>query len=45
MDRISVFAPATLANLGAGFDLLGLALEGPGDIVTARLMNGIGRMG
>lgn len=32
-----VFAPATVANLGLGFDILGLAIEGPGDIVTARL--------
>ena len=33
---VSAFAPATVANLGPGFDLLGLALEDPGDIVTAR---------
>ena len=25
------FAPATVANLGVGFDILGLALEGMGD--------------
>ncbi|MEQ8766497.1 MAG: homoserine kinase [Planctomycetota bacterium] len=31
------FAPATVANLGPGFDILGAALEGPGDAVTARL--------
>lgn len=29
------FAPATLSNLGSGFDLLGLALDQPGDFVTA----------
>lgn len=29
------FAPATVANLGAGFDILGLALCEPGDIVRA----------
>ena len=34
---VTVFAPATVANLGPGFDVLGLALEGPGDTVTARL--------
>lgn len=33
---VRVFAPATVANLGPGFDVLGLALEGPGDIVIAR---------
>ncbi len=31
----TIYAPATVANLGTGFDILGLALEGPGDIVTA----------
>ncbi|MBK8232480.1 MAG: homoserine kinase [Candidatus Eisenbacteria bacterium] len=33
---VRVFAPATVANLGPGFDLLGLALEGLGDTVLAR---------
>jgi len=34
---VRVFAPATVANLGPGFDVLGLAVEGIGDVVTARL--------
>jgi homoserine kinase len=34
-SEVSVFAPATVANLGPGFDILGLALQGCGDIVTA----------
>lgn len=29
------FAPATMANLGVGFDILGLAIHEPGDIVRA----------
>ncbi|MBI5669718.1 MAG: homoserine kinase [Chloroflexi bacterium] len=29
------FAPATVANLGVGFDILGLALQEPGDTVRA----------
>src|SRR5438552_402665 len=33
--RVTVFAPATIANIGPGFDALGLALEKPGDRVTA----------
>ena len=33
---VRAFAPATVANLGPGFDLLGLALIGPGDTVVAR---------
>ncbi len=31
---VSAFAPATVANLGPGFDVLGLALDGLGDTVT-----------
>jgi homoserine kinase len=34
-DKVSVFAPASLSNLGPGFDVFGLALEGLGDVVTA----------
>lgn len=33
--KTRVFAPATVANLGVGFDILGLALQEPGDIVVA----------
>ncbi len=33
---VRVFAPATTANLGLGFDILGLALDGLGDTVVAR---------
>lgn len=29
------FAPATISNLGSGFDVIGLALEKPGDYVVA----------
>jgi homoserine kinase len=35
MDRVRVFAPASVSNLGPGFDVLGLALSRPGDIVEA----------
>ncbi len=34
---IKVFAPATVSNLGCGFDILGFALEKPGDEIVARL--------
>jgi homoserine kinase len=34
-ESVRVFAPATLSNLGPGFDVLGLAVERPGDYVTA----------
>ena len=33
---VKVFAPASIANLGPGFDALGVALEGLGDVVQAR---------
>lgn len=39
MQSVSVFAPASVANLGCGYDVLGLALEKPGDKVTMRLNN------
>jgi len=32
---IKAFAPATVANLGVGFDVLGLALDNPGDSIIA----------
>jgi homoserine kinase len=35
-DVVRVFAPATVANLGPGFDVLGLAIRGIGDTVEAR---------
>lgn len=34
-NRVRVFAPASVSNLGPGFDVLGLALERPGDLVEA----------
>ena len=35
--RVRVFAPASASNLGPGFDVLGLALQRPGDVVEAEL--------
>ena len=37
LNVASAFAPATVANLGPGFDFLGVAVEGQGDVVTATL--------
>lgn len=34
MKRVSVFAPATVANVAVGFDILGFPVEGVGDVVT-----------
>jgi len=36
IDSVKVFAPASVANLACGFDILGLALEAPGDEIIAR---------
>ena len=32
--KVTVFAPATVANIGCGFDIFGLAIHGIGDTVT-----------
>ena len=34
--EVRVFAPATVANVACGFDVLGFAIEAPGDEVVAR---------
>jgi homoserine kinase len=34
---VSVFAPASISNVACGFDVFGFAINGPGDIVTARI--------
>ena len=36
---IKVFAPASIANIACGYDILGLALERPGDEIIARFSN------
>ncbi|MFI3295790.1 MAG: homoserine kinase, partial [Rikenellaceae bacterium] len=33
MKKVKVFAPATVANVGCGFDAMGFAFRGMGDIV------------
>jgi len=34
MNAATAFAPATVANVAVGFDILGFAIEGVGDVVT-----------
>ena len=36
---IKVFAPASVANVACGFDILGFALEKPGDEIIAKFSN------
>ncbi len=38
-DIVTAFAPASIGNVGVGFDMLGLALEGVGDRVSAQHSN------
>ena len=39
-EAITAFAPATVSNVACGFDVLGFALEAPGDEVTASFVAG-----
>lgn len=41
-DEVRVFAPATVANVSCGFDVMGFSLEQPGDEIVARRSNGSG---
>ena len=34
-DRVRVFAPGSVGNVGPGLDIIGMALAGPGDVVEA----------
>lgn len=36
MDEIIVKTPATSANMGSGFDICGIALEKPYDLITIK---------
>lgn len=38
--RVQVFAPASVGNVGPGFDVLGFAVEGLGDTITAEPTDG-----
>ena len=39
MSKARAFAPGSIGNVGPGFDILGLALEGIGDFVTVKLVD------
>ena len=38
--QVTAFAPGSVGNVGPGLDILGLAVAGPGDAVTAALTGG-----
>lgn len=39
-NSIKVFAPMTVANLGCGFDVIGMALDGTGDVLEVAIGEG-----
>lgn len=41
-QEVKVFAPASVANVNCGFDVMGFALEEPGDEIVARRTDGTG---
>ena len=40
--NVRVFAPGTVANMGCGFDVMGMTLNGVGDIVSVSVSEGDG---
>ncbi len=42
MKRVKIFAPATVANLGCGFDVAGMAIDSTGDVLEISLAPGSG---
>ncbi len=42
MKRIKVFAPASVANMGCGFDVMGMAMDATGDILDVSIEDGHG---
>ena len=40
MNSVKVFSPASIGNIGPGFDVLGLAIDGLGDTIEAREISG-----
>jgi homoserine kinase len=39
-NSVLVFSPATVANVGPGFDILGFAIDQPGDLITVERISG-----
>src|SRR5436853_6799307 len=42
MTSVTAFAPGTVSNVACGFDVLGFAIDAPGDEVTASFADGPG---
>ena len=41
-EYVTAYAPASIGNVGVGYDMLGLAVAGAGDRVSARRVDGAG---
>ncbi len=39
-NSVDIFCPATVANVGPGFDILGFALDAPGDVIRLEKTSG-----
>ena len=37
VEQVTVFVPASIANLGCGFDIMGMAVESAGDILSMEM--------
>ena len=42
VNQVTVFVPASIANLGCGFDIMGMAVESAGDILSMEMSDGDG---
>ena len=42
MEQVTVFIPASIANMGCGFDIMGMAVESAGDILSMEMSEGDG---
>lgn len=42
MSKVRAFAPGTVANMGCGFDVMGMTLDGVGDVVSVEVSDGDG---
>lgn len=42
VKHVRAFAPATVANMGCGFDIMGMTLDGVGDVVSVYVRDGDG---
>ena len=42
MKKIRIFAPASIANMGCGYDVMGMAMDAVGDVISMEIEEGLG---